>query len=122
MRVQRAVDQGTRIRQRSVLSGRMKDLRCRTMKGTALISWVSLLLLESAAGEGGNWPRFRGPDGSGVAAGQEIPLQLGESTRAWSVSLPGPGSSSPVVWDNRVFVTSEDRARGLVRQIGRAHV
>ena len=84
------------------------------MKGIAIISWASLLLLESAAGEGGNWPRFRGPDGSGVAAGQEVPLKLGESTRAWSVSLPGPGSSSPVVWGNRVFVTSEDRARGLV--------
>ena len=114
MRIQRVVDPGTRMRQRDVLSGLLKDSRCRTMKGIVIISWASLLLLESAAGEGGNWPRFRGPDGSGVAAGQEVPLKLGESTRAWSVSLPGPGSSSPVVWGNRVFVTSEDRARGLV--------
>ena len=74
----------------------------------------SLLLLESVAGEGESWPRFRGPAGSGVAAGEEIPLKLDESTRAWSVPLPGPGSSSPVVWGQRVFVTSEDRSRGLV--------
>lgn len=63
---------------------------------------------------GGNWPRFRGPDGRGVAASQHVPVELGKNTLAWSVPLPGPGSSSPVVWGAALFVTGEDRKKGEV--------
>ncbi len=63
---------------------------------------------------GGNWPRFRGPDGRGIAASQHVPVELGKNTLAWSVPLPGPGSSSPVVWGAALFVTGEDRKKGEV--------
>lgn len=54
-----------------------------------------------------NWARFRGPDGSAVAADENIPTEFSlEKNLAWRAKLPGPGGSSPVVWGDRVFLTS----------------
>lgn len=64
-----------------------------------------------------HWPQFRGHDGLGVAASQSVPVTLGKETLAWSVPLPGNGSSSPVVWGKYLFVTSEDRKAGEVRLV-----
>ncbi|TWU32193.1 outer membrane protein assembly factor BamB family protein [Novipirellula artificiosorum] len=53
-----------------------------------------------------DWPRFRGSDGDGMGTGSAIPLTWSETQNmAWRTPLPGPGSSSPVVWGDRVFVT-----------------
>jgi outer membrane protein assembly factor BamB len=56
-----------------------------------------------------NWPSFRGPDGTGVADGQQPPLtwslKTGENVR-WKTPIPGLGHSCPIVWGNRVFVTT----------------
>jgi outer membrane protein assembly factor BamB len=67
---------------------------------------------EIAGGPGGpplNWPSFRGPDGTGVADGQQPPvtwdLKEGKNVR-WKTPIPGLGHSCPVVWGNRVFVTT----------------
>lgn len=52
------------------------------------------------------WPRFRGPNGSGVSSDATIPTAWSEAQNLkWSTSLPGPGSSSPVLTDEYVFVT-----------------
>ena len=59
------------------------------------------------------WPRFRGEDGSGVSAAK-IPTQFNKESLLWSVKLPGPGSSSPVIWEDKLFVTSEDRDKKTV--------
>lgn len=54
----------------------------------------------------GNWPGWRGPDGTGVSAEKGLPLvwSTTENVR-WHADLPGPGNSSPIVWGNRVFIT-----------------
>lgn len=56
-----------------------------------------------------NWPSFRGPDGTGVADGQNPPVvwdvKKGESVR-WKTPIPGLGHSCPIVWGDRVFVTT----------------
>jgi outer membrane protein assembly factor BamB len=56
-----------------------------------------------------NWPSFRGPDGTGVADGQHPPVRwdvkTGESVR-WKTAIPGLGHSCPVVWGDRVFLTT----------------
>ncbi len=53
-----------------------------------------------------NWARYRGPNGSGIAPNSSAPLTWSESENLkWSLDLPGPGSSSPIVWGDRVFVT-----------------
>lgn len=61
-----------------------------------------------------NWPRFRGPDGSGLSRQQGFPtsfdLASGENV-AWSVPVPMPGFGSPVVWGNRVFLSGGDEKK-----------
>jgi outer membrane protein assembly factor BamB len=54
-----------------------------------------------------NWPRFRGPTGQGISSETDLPTQWSaEENIAWKTEIPGEGWSSPVVLDDRVFVTS----------------
>jgi outer membrane protein assembly factor BamB len=55
-----------------------------------------------------NWPRFRGPDGRGVAADNPaLPIKWSKNENvAWFADVPGWGWASPVVWGDRVFVTT----------------
>ncbi len=54
-----------------------------------------------------DWPRFHGVNGSGVSADQQaLPSKWSETENLkWKVKLPGPGSSSPIVVGDRVYVT-----------------
>ncbi len=54
-----------------------------------------------------DWTRFRGPNGSGIApAGESVPSEWSDSKNlAWKLALPGPGSSSPIIVGNKVFIT-----------------
>jgi outer membrane protein assembly factor BamB len=61
----------------------------------------------SASARGENWPRFRGPTGQGVSSEQSVPLEWSATNNlAWKTAIPGQGWSSPIVWGDRVFVTS----------------
>jgi outer membrane protein assembly factor BamB len=72
-----------------------------------MITIVSIALLLSVSADAGqNWPAFRGA-GDSLAAASDLPLTWSASKGvAWEVELPGYGQSSPVVWGDRVFVTS----------------
>jgi outer membrane protein assembly factor BamB len=62
-------------------------------------------LANSAQAE--NWPRFRGPTGQGISSETNLPTQWSaESNVRWKTEIPGEGWSSPIVWDDHVFVTS----------------
>ncbi|MEQ2008992.1 MAG: PQQ-binding-like beta-propeller repeat protein, partial [Limisphaerales bacterium] len=53
-----------------------------------------------------DWPRFRGPNGSGIATGAQPPTTWSYTQNLkWKTELPGPGTSSPIVVGGRVFVT-----------------
>lgn len=55
----------------------------------------------------GEWPAWRGPRGDGIAEETSVPLKWsGTDNVAWKTALPGIGHSSPVVWGERVFVTT----------------
>src|SRR5688572_28441130 len=63
-----------------------------------------LLLVGSSAGD--DWPRFREADGSGVSQEKGLPVTWGvKDNVAWKTELPGPGSSSPVFFGDRIFLT-----------------
>ncbi len=52
-----------------------------------------------------NWHQFHGPDGNGVARNAQPPSKWGpEKNVKWKTEIPGRGSSSPIVWGNRVFL------------------
>ncbi len=53
-----------------------------------------------------NWPQWRGPLGTGVAAEGNYPAKFSSTEGvAWAAKLPGVGTSTPAVWDDRIFVT-----------------
>jgi outer membrane protein assembly factor BamB len=56
-----------------------------------------------------NWPAFRGPGASGVADGQGAPVEWdltsGKNVR-WKTPIPGMANSSPIVWKDRIFLTT----------------
>jgi len=69
---------------------------------TTLLLLLSFLLPSPAA----DWPRFRGPTGDGLTGKTSLPLKWSEKENlVWRTKLPGPGSSSPIVVGDRVFLT-----------------
>lgn len=61
-----------------------------------------------AAPKGSNWSQWRGPDGLGVSSESNLPAEWNESKNIkWKTALPGRGHSSPIVWDNKIFLTSD---------------
>lgn len=61
------------------------------------------------------WPQFRGPRASGIGDGQGAPaawnVETGEGVR-WKTPIPGIGLSSPIVWGDRIFVTTAVSGKG----------
>jgi outer membrane protein assembly factor BamB len=54
-----------------------------------------------------NWPMWRGPLGTGAAPYADPPVEWSEETNVrWKTALPGLGHSSPVVWGDRIFLTT----------------
>ena len=67
-----------------------------------------LALLVCAPLQAENWPAWRGPTGLGISKEPEdaFPLEWGpEKNVRWKVPLPGPGNSTPIVWEGRIFIT-----------------
>ncbi|MBM3812897.1 MAG: hypothetical protein FJW20_14835 [Acidimicrobiia bacterium] len=66
---------------------------------------VSLLAALGVAADA-DWPRWRGPDLDGVARG-DAPLSWGDDKNiAWKANIAGKGHSSPVIWGDKIFLTT----------------
>ena len=70
--------------------------------------WTFLVVIGCAGSSRaiGEWPAWRGPSGNGSIAAGQLPTKWTADSVAWKVALPGKGSSSPIVADGRIFVTS----------------
>ena len=91
---------------------------------TTVISLLSLLLSSSLIAAPVDWSRFRGPNGSGLSEATRIPTEFGpDKNLIWRLSLP-QGHSSPILYENRIYLTgfrgdqlltlAIDRAKGQV--------
>jgi outer membrane protein assembly factor BamB len=81
-----------------------------------LLALFALGLMDRPA-SAADWSRFRGPNGTGIASEQDIPLQWDEQAVLWKTTIPGAGNSSPVVWGDRVFLqtaATDGNERSLV--------
>ncbi len=58
------------------------------------------------------WTRFRGPNGTGISHATTVPVNFTQADFNWRVPLPGEGHSSPVIWGNRIFLTSAEESAG----------
>jgi outer membrane protein assembly factor BamB len=66
------------------------------------------------------WPQWRGPTGDSVAPGPGLPTRWGPSENVvWKVTLPGWANSTPAIWREAVFVTSQDGERLLLLRVDR---
>jgi outer membrane protein assembly factor BamB len=69
--------------------------------------FLPLLLASLAQAE--NWPQWRGAKGDGISHEQDLPVQWSPNSNvAWKFPLPGQGGATPVVWDDKIFVTTVD--------------
>lgn len=67
---------------------------------------VVLVFLASHATYAAEWSRFRGPNGAGVVESDALPLHFGpDENVVWKTTLP-PGRSSPILTDERIFLTA----------------
>jgi outer membrane protein assembly factor BamB len=81
------------------------------MHRCGLVAMLLIGLCASAAA-GQEWTRFRGPNGAGQSETTTIPTAWGSGEQLWKATLAGIGHSSPVLWGQRVFLTSADPATG----------
>src|SRR6185437_4285709 len=69
--------------------------------------FVPALLASATLLQAENWPQFRGPAHQGLSAESSVPLHWsGTSNVLWKAAIPGESWSSPIVWGDRVFVTT----------------
>ena len=59
-----------------------------------------------------HWGRFRGSNGAGISRAKTIPVTWGQKDYNWTLALPGLGYGSPVVWGDRIYLTSGDEDSG----------
>lgn len=52
------------------------------------------------------WPRWRGPEQNGHSTETDLPVKWSDANVAWKTELPGGGQSSPIIWGDRIFLTS----------------
>jgi outer membrane protein assembly factor BamB len=69
---------------------------------------ISLTLCCSALA--GDWPQWRGPQFNGSSPEKGLPSSWSKADALWSVDLPGPAAATPVIWGDRVFVSTPDAA------------
>src|SRR5262245_37598681 len=91
------------IRSRNNSNVLTKDL---LVKRFSIVGVVALLVSATVA-RGDNWPQWRGPDNTGVSKETGLPTEWSETKNvAWKVPMPGRGGATPVIWKDRIFVTS----------------
>lgn len=79
-------------------------MRIRLAVATFLLG-LSTVALSAAVNDPRNWAQWRGPEMSGVSRTAKPPIEWSETKNIkWKVQIPGRGSSSPVVWNDRIFL------------------
>ncbi|MEM6776806.1 MAG: PQQ-binding-like beta-propeller repeat protein [Planctomycetota bacterium] len=65
-----------------------------------------------------HWNQFRGPEGDGVSSASRLPIQFDEFKNVrWKTAIAGSGWSSPVIWDNEIWLTTGDLQTGQLRAL-----
>lgn len=92
----------------------LKTLLCASapLRETCFVLSIATLLIAASTDLAANWDRFRGPNGAGQSDDASIPSKWEPGNILWKRPLPGIGHSSPVIWENRLFITSADPKTG----------
>ena len=72
-----------------------------------VVSLLSTLALFNTIADAGNWPQWRGPDGQGISTEKNLPTEWSTTKNIrWKTPIAGRSHSSPIVWGNKIFVTT----------------
>jgi outer membrane protein assembly factor BamB len=85
----------------------------------AAVLTLALATLGASAVSAADWPRFRGPNGAGVADGPALPASLDPGGAVWKVAVPR-GYSSPILFGDRLYLTAFDETDLHVLCLSRA--
>src|SRR5688572_31661581 len=73
----------------------------------ALVACAVALASSRVPAKSGEWPQWRGPGGLGISTSRDLPETWTPATNIkWKTGIPGRGLSSPIVWGDRVFLTT----------------
>jgi outer membrane protein assembly factor BamB len=87
-------------------------MQMKTLLTTTLIASSFVALAPDNAAQ--EWTRFRGPNGTGISYAKTIPTKISDADIQWKVELPATGHSAPVLWGDRIFLTSTgDKSGGI---------
>ena len=74
--------------------------------------WIASCILACGLGSAvraENWPQWRGPNSDGKSTEVSLPTKFSKTEHvAWRSPLPGQGGATPIIWNDRIFVTSAD--------------
>ncbi len=74
-----------------------------------LLTSLCVLLAGLAGARAENWPQWRGPNDDGISHETNLPTEWSAAKNvAWKLDLPGMSGATPVIWGDRIFLTSED--------------
>ncbi len=74
--------------------------------GRLLLLLACLQILQASLWAETRWPKFRGPNGTGQSADDNVPVQWGPENVVWRTELIGQGHSSASIWDEKIFLTA----------------
>ncbi|NDH07102.1 hypothetical protein EBX93_14480, partial [bacterium] len=88
--------------------GAKAEIAGTTIKSSAIKKGAALSTSMVAKGAEKNWPRFRGPSGQGLTGLNSLPTKWNDKGEniLWKITTPDLGNSSPIVWDDKIFITS----------------
>ena len=71
------------------------------------LTFVMVMILMVMTAHSQNWPQWRGPEANGIASPGTYPVKFSATNGLlWKAELPGKGGSTPIVWEDRIFLTS----------------
>lgn len=79
---------------------------------TFLITGLLLFSISNLFAE--DWPSWRGPSHNGSRTGENYPTKWSPDSAVWKVELPGKGASCPIIWKDRISITSPDNGSDVV--------
>ena len=77
------------------------------MNVKCILNLIPALAVSTVVAHAENWPQFRGPTHQGLSAEKNVPLHWSSTSNVlWKTPIPGESWSSPIVWGDRIFVTT----------------
>src|SRR5947207_5032945 len=108
----------TRIGLRNLCRTREKIMNLVKKLFVLLVTLGGLMAVTTPAVRAENWPQWRGPFFNGSTTEKGLPTTFSKTENVkWVAGLPGPSAATPVIWSDRVFVSSVDQKVGTLQAL-----